>query len=134
MSITHIALSHSLFWPSLRSLSLHNWMIVIFALLAGGLVKGIVSIGVPLIAIPLLTGILSVKQAVLLISIPIIIGNIPQALEGGQTWHTKILSQCLTKLTRLDGYLARANDPPIGADPPTHRHSIRSDDRRQNYG
>jgi uncharacterized protein len=88
MSITHIALSHSLLWPSLRCLSLRNWLIVIFGLLAGGLVKGVVSIGVPLIAIPLLTGILSVKQAVLLISVPIIIGNIPQALEGGQTWHT----------------------------------------------
>jgi hypothetical protein len=62
MAITHIALSHSLLWPSLRSLSLRNWLIVIFALLAGGLVKGVVSIGVPLIAIPLLTGILSVNS------------------------------------------------------------------------
>ena len=86
MSIAHIALSHGLLWSTLRELSLRDWLITIFALLAGGLVKGVVSIGVPLIAIPLLTGILSVKQAVLLISVPIIIGNIPQALEGGKTW------------------------------------------------
>jgi uncharacterized membrane protein YfcA len=65
-----------------------NWLVVLFALFLGGLVKGVVSIGVPLVAIPLLTGILSVKQAVLLISLPIIIGNIPQALEGGELWAT----------------------------------------------
>jgi uncharacterized membrane protein YfcA len=86
MSIGHIALSHGLLWPTLRALPARGWFIVIAALFAGGLVKGVVSIGVPLIAIPLLTGLLSVKQAVLLISLPIIIGNIPQALEGGKTW------------------------------------------------
>jgi hypothetical protein len=79
-------LSHSLLWPSLHVLPARGWVLVALALFLGGLVKGVVSIGVPLIAIPLLTGILSVKQAVLLISLPIIIGNIPQALEGGKTW------------------------------------------------
>jgi uncharacterized membrane protein YfcA len=88
MSIPHIALSHSLLWPTLHALSFRGWTLIICTLIAGGIVKGVVSIGVPLIAIPLLTGILSVKQAVLLLSLPIIIGNIPQALEGGQTWPT----------------------------------------------
>jgi uncharacterized membrane protein YfcA len=86
MSFPHTLLAHALLWPSLRALSPGGWCIVVGALFAGGLVKGIVSIGVPLIAIPLLTGLLSVKQAVLLISMPIIIGNIPQAAEGGHTW------------------------------------------------
>jgi uncharacterized membrane protein YfcA len=88
MMMTHLFAGHGLLWPTLRALSAREWLIVICTLLAGGLVKGIVSIGVPLIAIPLLTGILSVKQAVLLLSVPIIVGNIPQALEGGQTWST----------------------------------------------
>jgi uncharacterized protein len=78
--------SHSLLWPTLHHLSPQGWLIIIAALFIGGLVKGVVSIGVPLIAVPLLTGILSVKQAVLLLSLPIILGNIPQALEGGKTW------------------------------------------------
>jgi uncharacterized membrane protein YfcA len=86
MLIAHLAPSHGLLWPTLRELPVRSWLIVAAALFAGGLVKGVVSIGVPLIAIPLLTGIFSVKQAVLLISLPIIIGNIPQALEGGKTW------------------------------------------------
>ncbi|GAN80734.1 sulfite exporter TauE/SafE family protein [Acidocella aminolytica] len=79
-------LSHGLLWPTLHTLSAQGWLIVIGALLLGGLVKGVVSIGVPLVAIPLLTGLLTVKQVVLLLSMPIILGNIPQALEGGKTW------------------------------------------------
>jgi len=86
MFTSHLTLAHGLLWPTLRALSMRSWLIVLCALFAGGLVKGVVSIGVPLVAIPLLTGILSVKQAVLLISMPIIVGNIPQALEGGKTW------------------------------------------------
>ncbi len=88
MHFDPMILSHGLLWPTLRALSPKGWLILIAALFAGGLVKGVVSIGVPLVAIPLLAGILSVKQAVLLISLPIIIGNIPQALEGGKTWAT----------------------------------------------
>ena len=88
MFITHIPFSHSLLWPTLHALTPRGWFIVICVLIAGGILKGVVSIGVPLLAIPLLTGILSVKPAVLLLSLPIIIGNIPQALEGGQTWPT----------------------------------------------
>ncbi|MGE4480733.1 TSUP family transporter [Acidocella sp.] len=78
------SLSHSLLWPAFRGLSIHGWLLVACALFLGGLVKGVVSIGVPLVAVPLLTGLLSVKQAVLLLSMPIILGNIPQALEGGK--------------------------------------------------
>lgn len=84
----NVILSHGLLWPTLHGLPARSWLLVFVALFLGGLVKGVVSIGVPLIAIPLLTGILSVKQSVLLISLPIIIGNIPQALEGGKTWLT----------------------------------------------
>jgi uncharacterized membrane protein YfcA len=84
--MSHFALSHGLLWPTLHDLSARGWLLVVCALFLGGLVKGVVSIGVPLVAIPLLTGLLSVKQAVLLLSLPIILGNIPQALEGGKVW------------------------------------------------
>lgn len=82
----HLSFSHSLLWPAFDHLSARGWALAVVALFLGGLVKGVVSIGVPLVAIPLLTGMLSVKQAVLLLSMPIILGNIPQALEGGKTW------------------------------------------------
>ena len=88
MSLSHFTLHHSLLWPTLQALSARGWLILVCTLLVGGLVKGVVSIGVPLVAVPLLTGILSVKQTVLLLSVPIIIGNVPQAFEGGQTWKT----------------------------------------------
>ncbi|QGZ64339.1 sulfite exporter TauE/SafE family protein [Paraburkholderia acidisoli] len=58
------------------------------ALVLGGMVKGVTGIGVPLVAMPILTHFLPVKQAVLLLSMPIILGNIPQALEGGELWKT----------------------------------------------
>lgn len=77
--------THSLLWSSFQGFSARDWLVVILVLLAGGMVKGVVSIGVPLVAMPLLNGILPVKAAVLLLSLPIILGNVPQALEGGQT-------------------------------------------------
>jgi len=62
--------------------------VVFAALVLGGVVKGIVSIGVPLVAMPILSQFLPIKQAVLLLSMPIILGNIPQALEGGEMLPT----------------------------------------------
>ena len=61
---------------------------IVAALIVGGIVKGIVSIGVPLVAMPILSQMMPVKQAVLLLSMPVILGNIPQALEGGDTLAT----------------------------------------------
>ncbi|HQT47005.1 MAG TPA: sulfite exporter TauE/SafE family protein [Acidocella sp.] len=86
--LNHSFFAHGLLWATLRTLPVRGWLVLCGALFAGGLVKGVVSIGVPLVAIPLLTGILSVKQSVLLISLPIMLGNIPQALEGGKTFAT----------------------------------------------
>jgi hypothetical protein len=88
MPLSPPPLSHSLLWPTMHALSAREWLILAGTLLVGGLVKGVVSIGVPLVAMPLLTGILSVKQTVLLLSLPIMIGNVPQAFEGGHSWTT----------------------------------------------
>jgi uncharacterized membrane protein YfcA len=73
---------------TLHALSPYALAGIVAALLVGGMVKGIVSIGVPLVAMPILSQMMPIKQAVLLMSMPVILGNIPQALEGGETLAT----------------------------------------------
>lgn len=73
---------------SLQALDTYALLGIAAALLIGGMVKGVVSIGVPLVAMPILSHFLPVKDAVLLLSMPIILGNIPQALEGGDLLPT----------------------------------------------
>jgi hypothetical protein len=84
----HPDLSGGLLGPSLQALDLYGLLGIVAALLLGGMVKGVVSIGVPLVAMPILSHFLPVKQAVLLLSMPIVLGNIPQALEGGDMLPT----------------------------------------------
>ena len=55
------------------------------AFLAGGLVKGVISLGLPLVALPLLTVIVDIKSAIALLMVPMILSNILQAVEGGGT-------------------------------------------------
>jgi uncharacterized protein len=84
----HVPFSAGILGPTLQALDFPALLGVLAALVLGGLVKGVVSIGVPLIAMPILSQFLPIKEAVLLLSMPIILGNIPQALEGGQTLAT----------------------------------------------
>jgi hypothetical protein len=84
----HIDLSAGVLGPALLALDLHARLGILAALVLGGMVKGVVSIGVPLVAMPILSQFLPIKQAVLLLSMPIILGNIPQALEGGEMLAT----------------------------------------------
>ncbi|TKC90295.1 sulfite exporter TauE/SafE family protein [Trinickia terrae] len=84
----HLNLSTGILSPSLQALGAQALLGVIVALVLGGMVKGVVSIGVPLVAMPILSQFLPIKDAVLLLSMPIILGNIPQALEGGETVAT----------------------------------------------
>ena len=51
-------------------------LIMLFALVTGGLLKGIISFGFPLIALPVLTLILPVKSAIFLLFFPVIFLNI----------------------------------------------------------
>jgi uncharacterized membrane protein YfcA len=64
-----------------------SWTVPILAicLLAAGLMKGISSIGMPSVAIPLLSTFIDLKASVMLLTVPLIVSNIPQALEGGET-------------------------------------------------
>jgi uncharacterized protein len=62
---------------------------VILALVAafafGGLVKGVISIGLPLVGLPLLTFVVDVKTAVGLLLVPVFLSNLLQAIEGKGT-------------------------------------------------
>jgi uncharacterized membrane protein YfcA len=61
-------------------------------LVVAGLMKGIIGVGMPIVALPLLSTIIDVRAAVMLLAVPLILSNIPQALEGGRTL------QCLKRL------------------------------------
>ncbi|HZZ10822.1 MAG TPA: sulfite exporter TauE/SafE family protein [Paraburkholderia sp.] len=84
----HSSLADGVLGSSLQALSVYALLGIVAALLVGGMVKGVVSIGVPLVAMPILSHFLPIKDAVLLLSMPIILGNIPQALEGGDMLPT----------------------------------------------
>jgi hypothetical protein len=58
---------------------------LVAALTFSGVVKGVLGIGLPLILVPLTTQFIDVPVAVTLLTIPMIVTNIGQALEGGQT-------------------------------------------------
>jgi uncharacterized membrane protein YfcA len=51
---------------------------------AGGLVKGILGVGLPLVVVPLLTLILPATQAMGLLVMPVLLSNALQAVEGGR--------------------------------------------------
>lgn len=84
----HFNLTEGVLVSSLQGLTAFELAGIAVALLLGGMAKGITGIGVPLIAMPILSQFLPIRHAVLLLSMPIILGNIPQALEGGQVLAT----------------------------------------------
>jgi len=83
-----IHLSGGLLYPHLQALDAFALSGIAVALVLGGIVKGVTGIGVPLVAMPILAHFMPVKAAVLLLSMPIILGNIPQAIEGGEILPT----------------------------------------------
>lgn len=58
---------------------------VIGCLIIAGLLKGIIGVGMPIVALPLLSLFMDIKSAAMLLSMPLIFSNVPQALEGGKT-------------------------------------------------
>src|SRR5215813_9491898 len=58
---------------------------VVCSLIVAGLLKGIIGVGMPVVALPLLSLFIDVKSAAMLLSMPLILSNLPQALEGGKT-------------------------------------------------
>jgi uncharacterized protein len=65
---------------------------VVCSLIVAGLLKGIIGVGMPIVALPLLALFIDIKSAAMLLSIPLIFSNVPQALEGGKT------GRCLMQL------------------------------------
>jgi Sulfite exporter TauE/SafE. len=65
------------------------WLPIILAcgmaLVLSGLVKGILSIGLPLVGMPLLTLVVDVRTAVAILMIPLVLSNLIQAIEGRGT-------------------------------------------------
>lgn len=53
------------------------------SLVFAGTVKGTIGVGMPIVAFPLLSAFLEVRAAVALLSLPLVLSNIPQALENG---------------------------------------------------
>jgi uncharacterized membrane protein YfcA len=66
---------------------------VVCSLIVAGFLKGIIGVGMPVVALPLLSLFIDVKSAAMLLSMPLIFSNLPQALEGGKT------GRCLIQLT-----------------------------------
>lgn len=67
----------------LLSLSIYALLGSSAALLIGGLSKGSLGLGLPLIAMPILTWFVPVPQAIIILTIPIFVTNIWQAFQGG---------------------------------------------------
>src|ERR1700716_3144593 len=65
---------------------------VVCSLIVAGLLKGLLGVGLPVVALPLLSLFIDVKLAAMLLSMPLIFSNLPQALEGGKT------GRCLVQL------------------------------------
>src|SRR5437588_3186039 len=65
---------------------------VVCSLIVAGLLKGIIGVGMPIVALPLLSLFIDIKSAAMLLSMPLIFSNLPQALEGGKT------GRCLMQL------------------------------------
>jgi uncharacterized membrane protein YfcA len=51
----------------------------------GGVVKGVTGVGLPLVLVPLLGPFIGVPVAIGLVSVPMVVANIDQSLEGGDT-------------------------------------------------
>ena len=58
-------------------------ILLAISLVIAGLVKGTIGVGMPTVAFPLLSMLVDVQTAVMLLSVPLVLSNIPQALEGG---------------------------------------------------
>jgi uncharacterized protein len=65
---------------------------VFCSLIVAGFLKGIIGVGMPVVALPLLSLFIDIKSATMLLSMPLIFSNVPQALEGGKT------GRCLMQL------------------------------------
>lgn len=70
---------------SITNLTLLGDIGLILALVAAGAAKGLIGVGMPIVAMPLLSQFVDLPAAVALLSIPLVLSNMRQAVEGGGT-------------------------------------------------
>ncbi|WP_136795427.1 MULTISPECIES: sulfite exporter TauE/SafE family protein [Desulfosediminicola] len=64
-------------------LTTETYLLIFFAFLLGGIVKGIIGTGLPTIALAIITATIGLKEAMAIILLPSILTNIGQGLLGG---------------------------------------------------
>lgn len=62
-----------------------HWILIalVTSLFVAGVLKGVIGVGMPIVALPLVSMFIDVRASVMLLSMPLMLSNIPQALEGG---------------------------------------------------
>jgi uncharacterized protein len=67
---------------NLLDMSIFTVTAVLLALVVAGMTKGLIGIGMPIVAVPLLCFVVPLPVAVALLTVPLVITNIPQAISG----------------------------------------------------
>ncbi len=76
----------------MTDLAWQAWAVIVLALAAGGLTKGVAGLGLPAIAVPIMATFLGVEQAVMIMVLPTLITNI---------WLTWRLRDCYREVPEL---------------------------------
>ncbi|MEX0923504.1 MAG: sulfite exporter TauE/SafE family protein [Rhodovibrionaceae bacterium] len=72
----------------LNDLSIFALAIAALAFFCGGVVKGATGVGLPLVALPIMSFAFSVPESVAMMTVPILVSNIVQAFSGGRFLYT----------------------------------------------
>jgi len=70
---------------NVAQLTLAGGLALLLALVTAGAAKGLIGVGMPIVAMPLVSHIIDLPAAVALLSIPLVLSNLRQAVEGGGT-------------------------------------------------
>ncbi len=70
---------------NVAQLTVSGGLALLLALIAAGAAKGLIGVGMPIVAMPLISHIIDLPAAVALLSIPLVLSNLRQAIEGGGT-------------------------------------------------
>lgn len=76
-------------------LAFNDLTVIVIALLVGGLVKGVLGMGMPMVAVPIIAGFLGVEHAVVVMSIPGIVFNL------WQMWQQRRDADEIPEMSRL---------------------------------
>ena len=60
-------------------------LLVVAAFVAAGLCKGVLGFGIPLVSVPILTGVMHPATTISVLAVPIVVANVWQSIEGGYT-------------------------------------------------